>query len=96
MHVYVGRSWFSLKKRSISVMTSSRASHAGARWVSGRRTTRTAVFTAASASSSVSRASYWALGYRETDSCELAELDPTCIEDALVEIRVSVMRKPLT
>jgi GNAT superfamily N-acetyltransferase len=38
---------------------------------------------------------YSALGYRETDSRELAELDPTCIEDALVEIRVSVMRKPL-
>jgi GNAT superfamily N-acetyltransferase len=38
---------------------------------------------------------YSALGYCETDSRELAELDPTCIEDALVEIRVSVMRKPL-
>ena len=38
---------------------------------------------------------YAALGYRETDSRELAELDPTCIDDALVEIRVSVMRKPL-
>ncbi|HEX6658591.1 MAG TPA: GNAT family N-acetyltransferase [Ilumatobacter sp.] len=38
---------------------------------------------------------YSALGYRETDSRELAELDPTCIEDALVEIRVSVMRKSL-
>ena len=38
---------------------------------------------------------YSALGYRETDSRELAELDPTCIDDALVEIRVSVMRKPL-
>jgi GNAT superfamily N-acetyltransferase len=38
---------------------------------------------------------YSALGYRETESRELAELDPTCIDDALVEIRVSVMRKTL-
>jgi GNAT superfamily N-acetyltransferase len=38
---------------------------------------------------------YSALGYRETESRELAELDPTCIDDALVEIRVSVMRKSL-
>ena len=38
---------------------------------------------------------YSALGYRETDSRELAELDPTCIDDALVEIRVSVMHKSL-
>jgi GNAT superfamily N-acetyltransferase len=39
---------------------------------------------------------YAALGYRETESRELAELDPTCIDDALVEIRVSVMCKSLT
>jgi GNAT superfamily N-acetyltransferase len=38
---------------------------------------------------------YSALGYREVASRDLAELDPTCIDDALVEIRVSVMRKPL-
>jgi GNAT superfamily N-acetyltransferase len=40
-------------------------------------------------------AGYSALGYRETENRDLAELDPTCIDDALVEIRVSVMRKSL-
>ena len=38
---------------------------------------------------------YSTLGYREVGSRELAELDPSSVDDALVEIRVSVMRKPL-
>jgi GNAT superfamily N-acetyltransferase len=38
---------------------------------------------------------YSRLGYREFDSRELAELDPSSVEDALVEIRVAVMRKRL-
>jgi len=37
---------------------------------------------------------YSTLGYREVDSRQLADLDPSSVDDALVAIRVSVMRKP--
>ena len=38
---------------------------------------------------------YGGLGYREVDSRDLAAFDPASVADALVEIRVSVMRKQL-
>jgi len=38
---------------------------------------------------------YTALGYREVESRGLAEFDPSSVDDALVDIRVAVMRRPL-